>query len=157
MGFAFAHHINGSYAVPAMKRYREGFKASAEFSQPHAILAVSVICADTDAEAEDLSLSVQYAFLNIQRGRSGPLLSPAEVRSAALTEVERMQLNAIRERHFVGSPATVRDQLIPLIEHTQADELMILTMVHDHEARKHSYDLLAELFEVQPAAEVAAS
>jgi luciferase family oxidoreductase group 1 len=150
MGFAFAHHINGAVAVPAMKLYRDGFKPSVEFPQPHAILAASIICADTDAEAEDLALSVQHAFLSIQTGRSGPLASPAEVRAAPLTAMERMQLNAIRDRHIVGSPATVREQIMPLIEQSQADELMILTMVHDHEARRHSYDLLAELFEVQP-------
>jgi luciferase family oxidoreductase group 1 len=150
MGFAFAHHINGETAVPAMQLYRERFERSADFPQPHAILAASVICADTDAEAEDLALSVQYAFLSLQTGRSGRLASPAEVRAAPLTELERMQLDAIRSRHFVGSPATVREQLLPLIEATQADELMILTMVHDHAARRHSYDLLAKLFEVQP-------
>jgi luciferase family oxidoreductase group 1 len=153
MGFAFAHHINGNFAIPAMRLYRERFKPSAEFPQPHAILAVSVICADTDTEAEELALSVQYAFLRLQTGRSGPLASPAEVRAANLTEVERMQMDAIRARHFAGSPATVHEQLLPLIEQTQADELMILTMVHDHAARKHSYDLLAELFEVRPVAE----
>jgi luciferase family oxidoreductase group 1 len=153
MGFAFAHHINGAVAVPAMKLYRDGFKPSAEFPQPHAILAVSIICADTDAEAEDLALSVQYAFLSIQTGRSGPLSSPAEVRAAPLTAMERMQLDAIRDRHIVGSPATVREQILQLIEQSQADELMILTMVHDHEARRHSYDLLAELFELQPVME----
>lgn len=151
MGFAFAHHINGSAAVPAMKLYREAFKPSAEFPHPHAILTVSIICAETDAEAEDLSLSLQYAFLSLQTGRSGPLASPQEVKSYSLTALERMQMDAIRQRHFVGSPATVRDQITPLIEQTQTDEVMILTMIHDHQARLHSYDLLAEMFEVEAA------
>ena len=150
MGFAFAHHINGGFAVPAMNLYRDRFKPSPEFPQPHAILAVSIICADTDAEAEDLALSVQYAFLGIQSGRSGALFSPAEVKAVPLTNTEQMQLDTIRDRHFIGSPATVHEQLMPLIEQTRADELMILAMVHDHEARRHSYDLLAELFELQP-------
>lgn len=150
MGFAFAHHINASAAVPAMNVYRDYFKPSAEFPHPHAILAVSIICADTDAQAEDLALSVQYAFLSIQSGRSGPLASPEEVKSYRLSDLEQMQMSAIRSRHFVGSPATVRDQLLPLVDETHADELMILSMIHDHEARKHSYDLLAGMFEVQP-------
>ncbi len=149
MGFAFAHHINGGAAVPSMKLYRQAFKPSSEFPHPHAILTVSIICADTDAEAEDLSLSLQYAFLSLQTGRSGPLASPQEVKSYPLTALERIQMDAIRQRHFVGSPATVRDQIAPLIEQTQADEVMILTMIHDHEARLHSYDLLAEMFEVE--------
>ena len=149
MGFAFAHHINGSAAIPAMKLYRDYFKPSASFPQPHAILAVSIITADTDAEADDLALSVQHAFLRIQSGRSGPLASPAEVKASSLTAVEQMQMNSLKQRHFVGNPSTIREQLMPLIEHTQADELMVLSMVHDHAARKHSYDLVAEMFELQ--------
>ncbi|MCA0452381.1 MAG: LLM class flavin-dependent oxidoreductase [Chloroflexi bacterium] len=150
MGFAFAHHINASAAIPAMKVYRDHFEPSAAFPKPHAILAVSIIAADTDEEANDLALSVQYAFLRIQSGRSGPLASPAEVKAYALSPYELNQMGAIRERHFVGSPSTISERLLPLIEKTQADELMILSMVHDHEARKHSYELMAELFDVQP-------
>jgi hypothetical protein len=41
-------------------------------------------------------------------------------------------------------------RLEPLIESTQADELMITTMVFDHEARKRSYELLAQAFELPP-------
>ncbi len=151
MGFAFAHHINGSAAIPAMNIYRDSFEPSASFTQPHAILAVSIICADTDEEAEDLALSVQYAFLRIQSGRSGPLASPAEVKAAQLSALERAQMSGLRDKHFVGSPVTIRDQIMPLIEKTKADELMILSMIHDPEARRHSYDLLAGLFEVKPA------
>ncbi len=150
LGFAFAHHINGSAAVPAMNIYRDNFQPSAAFPKPHAILAVSIICADTDEEADELSLSVQHAFLRIQAGRSGPLASPAEVKAAPLTPVEQMQMKSLKERHFVGSPATITERLMPLIERTHADELMVLTMVHDHDTRKHSYDLVANLFEVQP-------
>jgi luciferase family oxidoreductase group 1 len=149
-GFAFAHHINGAAAVQAMQMYRKDYTPSDGFPKPHAILAVSAIAADTDAEAEDLALSVQYAFLALQTGRSGPLRSPAEIKAMPLSAGERAQMAHLRTRHFVGSAETVRAQLQPLIEETQADELMILAMVHDHEARKHSYDLLARAFEVRP-------
>jgi alkanesulfonate monooxygenase SsuD/methylene tetrahydromethanopterin reductase-like flavin-dependent oxidoreductase (luciferase family) len=46
----------------------------------------------------------------------------------------------------VGSPATVKAKLAPLIEATHADEVMVTTMIFDHAARKHSYELLAEAF-----------
>lgn len=150
LGFAFAHHINGAAAVPAMQQYRSHFEPSEVFPQPHAILAVSIICADTDEEAQDLALSVQYAFFSLQTGRSGPLRSPAEVKAMPLSALERAQMQTVGARHFVGSPETIRERIMPLIEQTGADELMILTMVHDHEARIHSYDLLAEMFELEP-------
>jgi alkanesulfonate monooxygenase SsuD/methylene tetrahydromethanopterin reductase-like flavin-dependent oxidoreductase (luciferase family) len=145
-------------AVPSMLTYRRNFRPSEEFPQPHAILAASVICADTDEEAEDLALSVAFAFFSLYTGRShGPLLSPAEVKAKTQTlgEQERAVFKSIGDRHIVGSPATALAKLIPLIEQTRADELMILTMVHNHAARLHSYDLLAKSFEVEVVRAVA--
>jgi luciferase family oxidoreductase group 1 len=154
MGFSFAHHINGDAAVQAMTHYRKNFEPSAQFPQPHSILAASVICADTDEEAEELALSITFAFFSLTTGRSGSALpSPEEVKAYAFNDHERAIFQAVRARHIVGSPAKVRAQLDPLIEQTQADELMILTMVHDHAARLRSYELLAESFEVEAVGE----
>jgi alkanesulfonate monooxygenase SsuD/methylene tetrahydromethanopterin reductase-like flavin-dependent oxidoreductase (luciferase family) len=50
----------------------------------------------------------------------------------------------------VGTKDTVMAHLEPLIKATKADEVMITTMIYDHEARKHSYALLAEAFGVKP-------
>lgn len=150
-GFAFAHHINGALAVPAMNLYRAQFKPSEQFAEPHAILAASVICADTDEEAEDLALSVAFAFFSLHAGiRSGALPSPAEVKMYRFTEHEQQLFKSIKDRHIIGSPETVCSKLIPLVNQTQADELMVLTMVHDHAARLHSYELLAQVFQIEP-------
>ncbi|MFN8417738.1 MAG: LLM class flavin-dependent oxidoreductase [Anaerolineae bacterium] len=152
-GFAFAHHINGDAAIPAMLLYRQHFRPSAQFPEPHAILAVSAICADTDEEAEELALSVAFSFFRLYAGLpTGALPSPAEVKAYNLTEEQRQLFASIRSKHFVGSPTTVRAQLADLIRQAQADELMILTMVHDHAARLHSYNLVATEFELQPVA-----
>ena len=151
MGFAFAHHINGDLAVPVMNIYRQRFTPSAEFPQPHAILALSAICADTDAEAEDLGLSVAFSFFSLFAGLPhGPLPHPDEVRVYPFTPQQRAIFESVRARHIVGSPATVHARLTELVEQTRADELMVLTMVYDHAARLHSYDLLAEVFKVSP-------
>jgi alkanesulfonate monooxygenase SsuD/methylene tetrahydromethanopterin reductase-like flavin-dependent oxidoreductase (luciferase family) len=45
-------------------------------------------------------------------------------------------------------PASVREQLAPLLAATKADELMATTMIHDHAARRRSYELLAQAFEL---------
>ena len=152
-GFAFAHHINARAAIPAMLTYRQNFRPSEQFPRPHAILAASVICAETDEAAEDLALTFAFVFFSLQTGRSGPMLSPEEIKALPLTDIERAMLRAIMDQHIVGSPATVRARLSELIEQTQADELMALTVVADHEARLRSYDLLAQAFNVQPVAD----
>jgi luciferase family oxidoreductase group 1 len=155
-GFAFAHHINPDPAVQAMRVYRERFEPSLEFPQPHAILAASVICADTDEQAEELALSITFAFFGLHIGRvSGALPSPEEVANYSMSDYERKIFESIRSRHIIGSPATVRAELNTLIEQTQADELMVMTIVYDHAARLHSYDLLAEAFELERANKLA--
>lgn len=150
-GFSFAHHISGDNAIPVMRFYRQHFNPSPEFPEPHSILAASVICADSDEEAQDLALSVTFSFFSLYAGLPhGPLLSPAEVKAYPLSAEQQYVFENVRSRHIIGSPETVHAHLTELIELTQADELMILTMVHDHAARLHSYDLIAQAFGVTP-------
>ena len=62
---------------------------------------------------------------------------------------DRASIARNRSRLFVGSPSTVRAKLAPLLETSRADELMVITATYDHEARKRSYTLLAQAFELQ--------
>jgi luciferase family oxidoreductase group 1 len=146
MGFAFAHHFATHDAVEAMLNYRAHFKPSTFRESPYAILAVAVIAAETDAEAERLASSADLNRLRRDRGQHLPLPSPEEAEAHPYTPAERASVARNRSRLFVGSPATVMAKLQPLIGASQADELMVITPVYDHEARKRSYSLLAEAF-----------
>jgi alkanesulfonate monooxygenase SsuD/methylene tetrahydromethanopterin reductase-like flavin-dependent oxidoreductase (luciferase family) len=44
---------------------------------------------------------------------------------------------------FVGSPGTVRQGLEEFLRLTALDELMVVSAIYDHEARKRSYEILA--------------
>lgn len=146
MGFAFAHHFASYDAVEALNHYRARFKPSPSRSTPWAILAVAAIAADTDEEAEYLAASMDLNRLRRDRGQYFPLPSPEEALAYPYTEQDRIKLSRARKRLFVGSAATVREKLQPLIDACQADEVMITTSIFDHEKRKHSYTLLAEAF-----------
>jgi luciferase family oxidoreductase group 1 len=152
MGFAFAHHFASHDAVDAMLAYRNHFKPSAFRQTPHAILAVAVVTAETDAEAERLAASADLNRLRRDRGQYSALPSPEEAEAYPYTPAERASIARNRSRLFVGSPSTVMQKLNPLITASQADELMIITAVYDHEARKKSYSLLAEVFGLKKAA-----
>ena len=150
-GFSFAHHFASHDAIAAMTDYRNRFKPSVALKVPHAILAVAVVCADTDAEAERLALTVDLNFVRRSKGEYLPLASPEEAAAYPFTPIDREHIRHNRARLFVGAPATVRERLDPLIAATQADELMVTTMVYDHAARRHSYELLAELYGLKTA------
>jgi alkanesulfonate monooxygenase SsuD/methylene tetrahydromethanopterin reductase-like flavin-dependent oxidoreductase (luciferase family) len=135
-----------------MTNYRNHFKASPARPQPLAILAIAVVCADTDAEAERLVATVDLNFVRRSKGEYLPLASPEDAASYAYAPIDRERIKANRARVFVGSARTVRDRLMPLVDETKADEVMITSMIYDHAARRHSYELLAEIFALKAAA-----
>jgi luciferase family oxidoreductase group 1 len=146
MGFAFAHHFASYDAVAAMMNYRSHFKPSAWRQTPHGILAVAAVAAETDAEAEKLASSMDLNRLRRDRGQYLPLPSVEEALAYNYTDAERASVMRNRSRLFVGSPATILAKLQPMIDASQPNELMIITAVYDHDARKKSYSLLADAF-----------
>jgi luciferase family oxidoreductase group 1 len=149
-GFAFAHHFASHDAVAAMTSYRSHFKPSPALPAPHAILGAAVVTADTDAEAERLAATIDLNYVRRSKGEYLPLASPEEAAAYPYTPIDRERIKHNRARLFVGAPATVRARLDPLLAATQADELMITTMIYDHAARRHSYELMAAAYELRP-------
>jgi luciferase family oxidoreductase group 1 len=150
MGFSFAFHFADYDAASAMLSYREHFKPSPTMAQPYAILGTAVIAAETDAEAERIAMSADLHYARRAKGEYAPLASPEEAAAYPYTPVDRERISRQRSRLVVGGIARVKERLLALIEATKADELMITTMVFDHAARRHSYELLAEAFALQP-------
>jgi luciferase family oxidoreductase group 1 len=143
--FAFAHHFASHDALDAMTNYRAHFRPAAR-EKPLAILAVSLVAADTDAEAERLASSVDLNYVRRNKGEYLPIASPEEAAAYVYAPIDRDRIAENRKRLMVGAPDTIRRKLMPLVEATQADEVMITTMIHDHAARRHSYELMAREF-----------
>ena len=94
LGFAFAHQINPDDAVAVLRRYRETFVPSARRPEPWAILALAVICAETDAAAEELALSGELGMVRFLQGiRDRPMPSVEEAR-AHVYDAEQEALRA---------------------------------------------------------------
>ena len=148
--FSFAHHFSAPATLPAVAAYRREFRPSARLTEPHLMLAVNVICAETDAEANRLAASQELAFLLIRTGRPAPLPSPEEAAAYPYTAADLAQIQARRVDQFVGTPGSVRARLEKLLAETGADELMVSTMVHDPEARRRSHELLAKELGMSP-------
>jgi luciferase family oxidoreductase group 1 len=144
--FAFAHHFANFDAVEAMRLYRDNFRPSPSHDKPYAILAIHVVCADSDQEAERLAMTVEFNFVRRAKGEYLPLASPEEAASYDYTPVDKARIAQNRSRLTVGSPATVKARLEPLLAATKANELMVTAMIFDHAARKRSYELLARAF-----------
>ncbi len=146
MGYSFAYHFSDLDPRGPMLAYREQFKPSATLDKPYAILGVALVCADSDAEADRLASTIDLNFVRRRRGEYVELASPEEALAYPYAPAERGLIARNRSRLIVGSKATVRERLLPLVEATRADEVMITTMIYDHAARRHSYELMAEEF-----------
>ena len=118
--------------------------AFADFIHPNGgdradIVCVSAICADSDEEAERLASSGRMAFSMLRMGRPIPV-PPVE---KALRFLETREPPSGR-RAVLGSPETVKKGLEEIAKSYDADEVMVVTITHDHEARRRSYELIAE-------------
>ena len=141
-GYAFASHFSPAPAAPALRAYRESFTPSAQFPVPHAILAVSAICADTTEEAEYLAATGDLMRVRLNRGEFTPIATPEEALAYPYTPMEREVITQYRRMQFIGTPDSVRARLASAVEETGADEVMVSTLVHEHTKRVRSYELL---------------
>jgi luciferase family oxidoreductase group 1 len=148
---AFAHFIDSNPTRAAMEHYFLNFTPSKDLAAPHAMIAPGVICADTEAEAERLLTSARLFRRRIRQGDVRLIPSPEE----AIAELDPSSAPSTGElgdwpRYFAGTPDRVRDQLIDMASVLHVEELTVVTIVHDHRARMHSYELLAKAFNLTP-------
>lgn len=151
-GFAFARHMNPADAEAELLHYRSAFQPSAYGEKPHAIVSVAAICAPTDAEAARIAKSGELSFLRFLQGmRDLPLPSVEEAEAHVFDDEEVALVASLGGRSLVGSPKKVAEQIEAIARTTRADEVMILTHVHDHDARCRSYELIASELSVARA------
>ena len=149
--YAFAHFIDSNPTRSALEHYFSHFTASRDLSAPYAMIAPGVLCADTEAEAERLLTSARLFRRRIRQGDVRPIPTPEE----AIAELGPRSEPPPAElgdwpSYFAGTPESVRDHLIDMASVLHVDELMIVTIVHDHRARMRSYELLAKAFNLTP-------
>jgi luciferase family oxidoreductase group 1 len=158
--YAFADFINSAGADIA-KLYRERFAEHEHAdSEPRVAVAVWTICADTDEEAERLAASGRMAFTMLRRGEliavppperaleflAGEERARAQVPDAGAAPPAGGAARRAQRRTVVGSPEVVRAQLHDVAAEYGAEEVIAVNIVYDHQARRRSYELLAQAF-----------
>jgi luciferase family oxidoreductase group 1 len=143
--FCFAHFItDGRGAEQAMAIYREGYRASARHPAPYGAVCVWAMAAPTETEAARLFRSRELWRLGRDRGVFDPLPSPAEAAAYTYSEAEQQRIDRLRARALYGTPDIVAGKLRELAGALGVEEVAILTTLHEPEARRRSYTLLAE-------------
>ena len=143
--FAFAAHFSPENTLPALRLYRENFRAVDELSVPHAMVAINVFAAETDAAAQKLATSQHQSFLNLIRGTPGRIQPPVDDMDTIWSEQEKLLVGSRLGGSIIGGPASISAGIEKLLAGTAADELIVNTMTFDHQQRLRSYEILTSV------------
>jgi luciferase family oxidoreductase group 1 len=142
--FSFAYHFSPGPVDAALDTYRSNFRPSFLLEEPRAMVAVSVLCAPSEAEARWLAGSAALSILQLRTGRLGLLPSPEEADAYRFSPEESALIEQTMATHLIGTPEVVHRGLAALQRRTAADEIMLSTRAHSCEARQRSLSLVAE-------------
>lgn len=144
--YNFAYFINPNISPDIFQQYRERFKPGPNWDKPHCSLTVFAIAAETEEEALRLSKSRDLWFIRLLRGNPGPFPSVEEASDYPFSEGELAAIEENRGKRAVGTPEQVKSKLLELTAQFDLDEIMLVTITHDPEARRHSYRLISSVW-----------
>ena len=143
--FAANYHVSPATVIEATTAYRAAFRPSPGHDRPYVIVSADVVVAENDSTARDLAAGYGNWVLSIRSGAGAmEFPSQSEAESHQWSEAERALVQDRVDTQFVGSPGTVARRLQQLQEATDADELLVTTITHQHADRVRSYELLAD-------------
>jgi luciferase family oxidoreductase group 1 len=148
--FAFASHFAPAAMMEAIAIYRQRFRPSVQLAAPNIMLGVTAVAAESDAEARFLFSSLQQATLNNRTGRPSRVPPPVEDFAATLDPYARAVVDDALGAAIVGGPDAVRRGLDDFVARTGADELMVTANIFDHDKRKRSFAIVAEIAGLTP-------
>ena len=131
--------------MQALRNIPTKFPAFEELENPYAMVGVNIIAADSDEEAQWLATSLQQNILNLIRNNRVPLQPPVENIYELANDYEKAVLQQRLQTTFIGSPETIKPKLHAFLNKTNANEIIVNAQIFDHQARLHSYELVAEI------------
>jgi luciferase family oxidoreductase group 1 len=133
-----------------VESYRQHFRPSAFFAEPKVNVAVHVLCAETEAEAQRLATSRNLAKLKTALGRRGGVPSIETALAYPYRPEERAYIAEFSKSYVDGSPPQVREKLLEIARKYGTNDLSIVTICYGFQERVRSYELVAEACELKP-------
>ena len=144
--FVFASHFAPDSMDDALKIYRANFRPSKQLEKPYVIVCINTICAQTNEEAQYLATTELQKFLYLQRGDNKQLPKPTKDMNSLWEEWEENSIRHKTRESIWGTPEVVKQRLEKLIKRTQANEVMINSMIHKPEDKIKSYELISKVW-----------
>ncbi len=148
--YAFAYFFSEGRGVEeALHLYRSKYRPSPRHPHPQATICVWALAADTEEEARRLLMTREHWRVGFEKGLRMPLVTPEEAAAQVYSEEDRARIEAVRRKAIVGTGAQVAARLRELAERLALEEIVIVTWTHDPGARRRSYELIAQAFELE--------
>ncbi len=147
--YAFADFINPRGA-PIASTYRDRFAAGERLAEPRLAVAVRAIVAESEEEARRLASSWRMAFGMLRSGRLIPVPPPEKAERYLELHGDELEGPVTDPARLTGTAAQVRAEIEEIAAAYGAEEAIVVTITHDHEARRRSYELLAAEFGLDP-------
>lgn len=143
MAYTFGHFMSDNDGPSIVRKYINDFSVGHGSSKPEVIVTVSVICAETTEQAEDLAMSSQ--LWNVKRAKGEDIGIPTieEAKKYPYTEEELALIEKSKRKMIIGNPQEVKHRLKEIQKLYNVNELMIVTITHSLEAKMKSYELIS--------------
>lgn len=148
MALSYAQFINPYLGADVIKAYRKNFKPSEDLKAPQANVAIFAFCNEDEEVVRKQQAVMDYRFIQLERGGGLAPVLYEDIENMPYSEFELQRIRINRARTIFATPEVMKEKLIGLAEDYQVDEIMLVTYAEKFEDRLHSYELLAEMFQL---------
>jgi luciferase family oxidoreductase group 1 len=141
--YAFAGHFAMRNAREAIQHYKSSYEPSALHPKPHAMLAVTVVCGESDEHAERLAAPIRVAVAKTRAGKPAPILSVEDALEYVFSPMEQVAVDDFMLGAILAGPATIKARLMETAESVGADELMLSTLIPSLADRRAGLERIA--------------
>ncbi len=142
--FAFASHFAPHYLLQAIEIYKNNFVPSEQLKKPYLILGFNVFGAENIEEGEYLRTSSLQSYINLRKGKPGKLPPPKKNFYENISNEDKKLISGMTSCYSVGNCENLKSGLREFIDHTSANELILVSSIYDHEKRLNSYRVASE-------------
>ncbi|RUT31787.1 LLM class flavin-dependent oxidoreductase [Paenibacillus zeisoli] len=145
--YVFALFINSDPVVAedAFAAYHQSFNYT-NGTKPQPILALPVLVAETDAEADELASQQKLYKVYLDSGKKVTVGSLEQAEEFGRQSNENYRIEEQQAEITKGSKETVRRKLLEVGERYGVVEYIVITALQDFGKRVRSYELLKEAF-----------
>lgn len=148
LGLSYAQFINPYVGANIIQGYRRNFKPSTDLKEPQANVAIFVFCNEDEEVVKRQQALMDYRFIQLERGGNLSAVNYEDIIAMPYTDFERQRIQYNRGRTIMGTPEVVKEKLTDLAETYGVSEMMLVTYAEKFEDRLHSYELLADMFDL---------